>query len=96
MVRRDRPGIFDAIVSGIGRWPAGTAVIWDRRQGERRSAVRLVLTERRRTERRDAPASMWHAHGFVLVETDRLPAEAIRLQPLTAPAAAGGLRRSAV
>jgi hypothetical protein len=96
VVRRDRPEIFDAIVSGIGRWPAGTAVIWDRREGERRSGVRPVVADRRRAERRAAAASMWQTHGFLLVETDRLPAEAIRLQPLTAPAPAGGLRSFAV
>jgi hypothetical protein len=29
-------------------------------------------------------------HGFIVVEMDRLPPEAVRLQPLTSPALAAG------
>jgi len=74
IVRRDQPAVFQAILSGLGRWPTGTAVMWDRR--ERAAGPG-------QPERRSAPESMWHTHGFIMIETNRLPADAIRLQPLT-------------
>ena len=75
--------MFQAILSGLGGWPTGTAVMWDRRD-------RIV--EWRQPERRAPIESMWHTHGFVVVEMERLPPEAVRLQPLTSAALAAGRR----
>jgi len=55
IVRRDQPAVFQAILSGLGRWPTGTSVMWDRRD-------RIV--EWRQPERRAPVESMWHTHGF--------------------------------
>jgi len=81
IVRRDQPAVFQAIPSGLGRWPTGTSVMWDRRD-------RIV--EWRPPERRAPVESMWHTDGFIVVEMDRLPPEAVRPQPLTSPALAAG------
>ena len=75
IVRRGETGIFQAIRENLDRWPEGTRVIWDRRERDRRVVMRPVTLERRRSERRSAPDSMWHTHGFVVVETSQPPGE---------------------
>jgi hypothetical protein len=61
------------------RWPAGTAVMMDRRERERRVLHLQVIVERRQCQRRAEADVKWHSHGFVIVETDQLPLEARRL-----------------
>jgi hypothetical protein len=45
---------------------ADTAVIWDRRIGERRTGVRDIPIERREHERRTSRGTAWEAFGFVV------------------------------
>lgn len=73
VVRRGETGIFQALQESLDRWPEGTRVIWDRRVRDRRATLRPVTLERRRTQRRSEPDSMWYAHGFIVVEIPRLP-----------------------
>ncbi len=73
IVRRGETAIFQAIQQNLDRWPEGTRVIWDRREQDRRAIMRPVTIERRQGERRTSPDSMWHTHGFIVVETSRLP-----------------------
>jgi len=48
-----------------------TAVIWDRRIGERRIRVRDIPVERRARERRSPRGVAWDAFGFVLATRRR-------------------------
>ncbi len=73
VVRRGEVGIFRALQESLDRWPEGTQVIWDRRVRDRRALVRPVTLERRRTQRRAEPDSMWYTHGFIVVETTQAP-----------------------
>jgi hypothetical protein len=75
VVRRGETGIFQALQESLDRWPEGTRVVWDRRIRDRRAALRPVTLERRRAQRRSEPDSMWHTHGFIVVEV-RQPPEA--------------------
>jgi hypothetical protein len=68
VVRRGETGLFRALQEGLDRWPEGTRVIWDRRVRDRRVIIRPVTLERRRAPRRAEPDSMWHTHGFIVVE----------------------------
>jgi hypothetical protein len=56
----------------------------DRRQRERRVRLQQATIERRRSQRRAEPHAMWYSHGFIVIETPGLPAEAIRLNTLPA------------
>ncbi len=67
--------MFQAIQENLDRWPARTRVIWDRRERDRRVVIRPVAVERRSSERRSAPDSMWYTHGFIVVETSQPPGE---------------------
>lgn len=82
VVRRGEIGVFQAIVDNLDRWPEGTGVIWDRREGERRKRHQMAPIERRERQRRAEADSMWHTHGFVVVETAMLPAKAVQLPSL--------------
>lgn len=75
VVQRGRGDLYHAVESGaVG---PGCSVIWDRRRTERRTAARRpVGHERRRAERRAAPAETWTRLGFHLVPGG--PAEAPR------------------
>jgi hypothetical protein len=75
VVRRGETGIFQALQESLDRWPEGTQVIWDRRDRDRRAAIRPITAERRRTQRRTDPDSMWYTHGFIVVETHGPPEE---------------------
>jgi hypothetical protein len=77
VVRRGETGTFQALQESLDRWPAGTEVIWDRRVRDRRAAIRPITTERRHTQRRTEPDAMWYTHGFIVVETNRPPEEAV-------------------
>jgi hypothetical protein len=75
IVRRGEAGIYQAIQDNLDRWPKGTRVIWDRRERDRRVMIRPVTLERRQSERRTAPDSMWYTHGFIVVEAIQPPAD---------------------
>jgi DNA-binding NarL/FixJ family response regulator len=79
VVRRDRPETLRDILAGTNRWPPGTAVMLDRRHGERRTQSQRVMLERRRGPRRAEPDAMWHTHEFIVVETQRIPRQAALL-----------------
>jgi hypothetical protein len=79
VVRRDRPETLRNILGGTDRWPHGTAVMLDRRVGERRTQSQQVMLERRHGPRRAEPDAMWHTHGFIVVETQRIPRQAVLL-----------------
>jgi hypothetical protein len=79
VVRRDRPETLRNILAGTDRWPLGTAVMLDRRHGERRTQSQRVTLERRRGPRRSEPDAMWHTHEFIVVETQRIPRQAALL-----------------
>ena len=79
VVRRGESDTFKMILTSPDRWPAATAVMFDRRERERRMLELQVTIERRQRPRRAEPESMWHTHGFIVVETDRLPIQAIQL-----------------
>jgi Cu/Ag efflux protein CusF len=65
VVQRGRGELYHAVESGaVG---PGCKVIWDRRRIERRAARRPANPERRRAERRAAPADTWTRLGFQLV-----------------------------
>jgi hypothetical protein len=73
VVRCGETGIFQALQEGLDRWPEGTRVIWDRRVRDRRVIIRPVILERRWTQRRTEPDSMWYTHGFIVAETTGPP-----------------------
>jgi hypothetical protein len=67
------------ILGAAGRWPSGTAVMLDRRVGERRTRLKRLMLERRRGTWRSQADAMWHSHGFIVVETQRIPRHAVLL-----------------
>jgi len=79
IVRRGESALFMTILNSRNRWPARTALMVDRRERERRVLLQQVTVERRRRQRRVEPDPMWYLRGFVVVETDQLPVQAIRL-----------------
>ncbi len=90
VVRQDRSAILQAILHSPDRWPAGSAVMLDRRLRERRTRTGPVAIERRCGPRRAAPDAMWHTHGFIVVHVAELPREAIRLDGVTGTARSAG------
>jgi hypothetical protein len=72
VVRRDRPETVRNILGAPDRWPPGTAVILDRRVGERRTQSQQATLERRREPRRAEADAMWDTHEFIVVETHRI------------------------
>lgn len=82
IVRRDQPGVLEALRRSADRWPAETMIMLDRRERDRRVRGQRIMLERRRRQRRVEPDSTWYTHGFVVVETPKLPAEAVLLQRL--------------
>ena len=80
VVRRGDSEIFASILNAGDRWPAGTALMVDRRERERRVLLQQRVTlERRKRQRRGEPHPMWYSYGFMVVETVRLPVQAILL-----------------
>lgn len=79
VVRRGDTEIFTSILTGGDRWPAGTFLLVDRRERERRLLLQQVALERRRRQRRAEPNPIWYTHGFMVVETEKLPVQAIQL-----------------
>jgi DNA-binding response OmpR family regulator len=79
VVRRDRQQMLHHILSASGRWPPRTAVMLDRRVGERRTRLKRLILERRRGTGRGEPDVMWHTGGFIVVETHRIPRQAVLL-----------------
>jgi hypothetical protein len=79
VVRRDRVGMLRNILDAIDRWPPGTAGMLDRRVGERRTQSQPLTLEQRRRPRRSEPDAMWSRHGFIVVETQRIPRQAVSL-----------------
>jgi hypothetical protein len=49
-------------------------VIWDRRQGDRRSASTQPNSERRKADRRQTPPFTWEVGDFVVVAPAQTPA----------------------
>jgi hypothetical protein len=72
VVRRDRPDTLLNILGTTDRWPPATAVMLDRRVGERRTQSQQATIDLRRGPRRAEPDAMWHTHGFIVVETRRI------------------------
>jgi hypothetical protein len=79
VVRCGESESFKMILNAPDRWPAGTALMVDRRAHERRVLGQQATIERRQRQRRAEPDVMWHTHGFIVVETERLPIQAIQL-----------------
>jgi hypothetical protein len=67
------------ILDSADRSPAGTALLLDRRERERRVLRQQVTIERRQEQRRAEPDAMWHLRGFVVVQTVQLPIESFPL-----------------
>jgi hypothetical protein len=84
VVQRSHRAVLQGILQNPDRWPARSGVMVDRRQRERRVRMQHMTIERRRGQRRAEPHAMWYTHGFIVIESAGLPAEAI---PLNAPPA---------
>ena len=80
ILRRDeRQAFFRRILNSPVGLPAGTIIMLDRRERERR-VLRLQATiERRQRERRAVPAALWQTHRFIVVDMAQLPIRAILL-----------------
>jgi hypothetical protein len=65
VIRRGEAETFAWFRAQYGERP-DTAVIWDRRIGERRTRVREIPIERREHERRTPRGAAWEAFGFVV------------------------------
>src|SRR5262249_30414855 len=79
VVRHSERTLLMTILNSLNRWPAQTGVMVDRRVRERRVLLQQVTVERRRHQRRAEAPAMWYLRGFLVVETDHLPVEAIQL-----------------
>jgi hypothetical protein len=84
IVRRGDDELCRTILHSSNRWPPGTALMIDRRERERRVLRQQVIIERRHRQRRAEPNANWRWRGFLVVGTDRLPAQALLLD--TTPA----------
>jgi hypothetical protein len=78
IVRRD---VFQAILSGLGGWPTGTSVMWDRWD----RIVGVAAARATGAGRVDVAHPRLHRRG-----NGSAPPEVVRLQPLTSPALAAG------
>jgi hypothetical protein len=79
VVQRTHRVVLQAILQNPDRWPSRSAVMFDRRQRDRRVRIEQVAIDRRRSQRRAEPAVVWYTHGFMVIETPGLPTEAIQL-----------------
>jgi hypothetical protein len=79
VIRRGDGDTFKRVLAAPDRWPAGTAVMFDRRGRERRVLLRHVPLERRRHQRRAEPDAAWHAQGLTVAETMGIPVQAVLL-----------------
>ena len=80
ILRRDESQAFFRRIlnSPVGR-PAGTAIMFDRRERERRVLRLQARIERRQRERRAEPTALWQTHRFIVVDMAQLPIRAILL-----------------
>jgi hypothetical protein len=83
IVRRDRPEVMRAILDSRARWPAGTAIMFDRRYTDRRRRRFPVpeAGERRVCQRRVALELAALAQGYLVAEVATIPPQAAILQP---------------
>jgi CheY-like chemotaxis protein len=84
VVQRTQRAVLQGILQNPDRWPPRSAVMADRRHRERRLRMQQVAVDRRRTQRRAEPHTMWYTHGFIVIETTQVPRDALRLN--TSPA----------
>lgn len=83
IARRDRPDVYQALRASLETDKLGeesaVSVIWDRRQGPRRTGDAPVVADRRRSDRRAELPPTWATLGFLLASapaapvTDRAP-----------------------
>jgi hypothetical protein len=78
IVKRGETRLFEELQGSLDRWPEGTAIVWDRRERDRRAESREVDLDRRRRQRRAEPDAMWYTHGFIVVETSQPSEESSR------------------
>ena len=79
ILRRDESQALRRILNFPRGLPAGTAVMLDRRERERRVLRLQACSERRQHERRAEPDALWQTHRFTVVEMAQLPIHAIPL-----------------
>jgi hypothetical protein len=70
IVRRGQLERFVSLRGTFGGEPIRAQIIWDRRQGERRTSSDTAVTERRLRARRGAPPCTWTALDFVVVRNE--------------------------
>jgi hypothetical protein len=87
IVRRGEREILKSILQSADHWPPTTAVMLDRRNGDRRILRQQVILERRQRQRRRQPEAIWYSHRFMVVRTDAFPVQAVVLSP---PILSGG------
>lgn len=66
VVRRGALRRFNALKDQTAGLPV--VVLWDRRQGDRRTVSGDIARDRRRTERRQEPSFTWKLADFVVVD----------------------------
>jgi len=66
-VKRDHHHVFSMLSETMAARP-DVALLWDRRERDRRVQSTPVPGERRRAERRREPSSNWRYLGFVIEE----------------------------
>jgi hypothetical protein len=81
IVRRGERDILKSILHSADHWPPPTAVMLDRRDGDRRVLRQQVIIERRQRQRRRQPEAIWYSHRFMVVRTDAFPVQAVVLSP---------------
>jgi hypothetical protein len=78
IARRDRPEVYQALQASLeGEKLAQESlisVIWDRRQGPRRTDSRAVASDRRQSDRRAELPPTWATLGFLLAPAPPAPA----------------------
>jgi hypothetical protein len=81
IVRRGEREILKSILHSADHWPPTTAVMLDRRNGDRRVLRQQMLVERRQRQRRRQPEAIWYSHRFMVVRTGAFPVQAVVLSP---------------
>jgi hypothetical protein len=79
ILRRNESQAFRRILNSPVGLPAGTAIMLDRRERERRVLRLQARIERRQRERRAEPTALWQTHRFIVVDMAQLPIRAILL-----------------
>ena len=71
VVKRDARDLYERLTTMAGE---SVTVMWDRRAGERRSAARPPVVDRRRWDRRQATPQTWVTLGFLVARPqDAIP-----------------------